>query len=117
MQDGSTDFEFLPIDVSLGRCLRYFEKGTQARICGLKDDISGQRMMTYFLTVTKRTTPTITLFDNVDNSGKLSTIDQGGTPTNNITSDLIISDTNTVQVFKNGAISGLIFRLNADSEL
>ena len=23
MQDGSTDFEFLPIDVSLGRCQRY----------------------------------------------------------------------------------------------
>ena len=25
MQDGSTDFEFLPIDVSLGRCLRYYQ--------------------------------------------------------------------------------------------
>ena len=25
MQDRSTDFEFLPIDVSLGRCQRYFE--------------------------------------------------------------------------------------------
>ena len=26
MQDCSTDFEFLPIDVSLGRCLRYHQK-------------------------------------------------------------------------------------------
>ena len=26
LQDGSTDFEFLPIDVSLGRCLRYFHR-------------------------------------------------------------------------------------------
>ena len=25
MQDRSTDFEFLPIDVSLGRCMRYYE--------------------------------------------------------------------------------------------
>jgi hypothetical protein len=25
LQDRSTDFEFLPIDVSLGRCQRYFE--------------------------------------------------------------------------------------------
>jgi hypothetical protein len=24
LQDGSTDFEFLPIDVSLGRCQRYY---------------------------------------------------------------------------------------------
>ena len=24
MQDGSTDFEFLPIDVSLARCFRYY---------------------------------------------------------------------------------------------
>jgi hypothetical protein len=25
LQDGSTDFEFLPIDVSLGRCQRYYQ--------------------------------------------------------------------------------------------
>ena len=28
MQDCSTDFEFLPIDVSLGRCFRYFQTYT-----------------------------------------------------------------------------------------
>jgi hypothetical protein len=26
LQDRSTDFEFLPIDVSLGRCFRYYQK-------------------------------------------------------------------------------------------
>ena len=26
MQDGATDFEFLPIDVSLARCLRYYQE-------------------------------------------------------------------------------------------
>jgi hypothetical protein len=36
LQDCSTDFEFLPIDVSLGRCQRYFElivNGANQSIC------------------------------------------------------------------------------------
>ncbi len=32
MQDRSTDFEFLPIDVSLGRCLRYFQTYTSGGV-------------------------------------------------------------------------------------
>jgi hypothetical protein len=35
LQDGSTDFEFLPIDVSLKRCLRYYYSWTNA---GLSDN-------------------------------------------------------------------------------
>jgi hypothetical protein len=34
LQDCSTDFEFLPIDVSLGRCLRYFQKLSSAHTYG-----------------------------------------------------------------------------------
>jgi len=79
LQDCSTDFEFLPIDVSLARCLRYFEKlynlttvpadgatnytnggaaGEASWTCLETNNIrSGTRFK-----VEKRTTPTITLF-------------------------------------------------------
>jgi hypothetical protein len=79
----ATDFEFLPIDVSLGRCQRYFEKlynlttvpadgatnyttggaaGEASWTCFETSQIgSGTR-----LKVEKRTTPTITLFRTSD---------------------------------------------------
>ena len=40
MQDCSTDFEFLPIDVSLGRCLRYFQKYTVKGTFGARTSTS-----------------------------------------------------------------------------
>jgi len=72
----ASDFEFLPVDVNLQRCFRYFEKGdfganglyshkTTGRI-----DAPRMRFHTE-----KRATPTITVDDSADNVGKVSRVD------------------------------------------
>ena len=62
----ATDFEFLPIDVSLGRCLRYFQtfRGENVYICngGMQSTTSFVGAVEYL--VTMRATPTFT-----ENSG------------------------------------------------
>jgi hypothetical protein len=45
---------------------------------------SAQKSVSQTYKVTKRDKPTITFYDNAGNSGKLSALDTGGTPTNNI---------------------------------
>jgi len=58
----ATDFEFLPIDVSLGRCLRYFQtfRGADVYICqgGMQTTTSFVGTVNYL--VTMRATPTFT---------------------------------------------------------
>jgi hypothetical protein len=80
----ATDFEFLPIDVSLGRCQRYFEKSYEyATVAGtsttkgfILSDGSYGAPTTVYLTgsypykIEKRTDPTVVVFDSVGNSGK-----------------------------------------------
>ena len=59
MQDRSTDFEFLPIDVSLGRCQRYFQQITGSSM-GVIWSTSGINFGQAF-PVTMRATPTSAL--------------------------------------------------------
>ena len=63
MQDCSTDFEFLPIDVSLGRCRRYYTKitGDQNTFigAGISNTSSASRFYVKFPT-TMRSAPTAT---------------------------------------------------------
>ena len=85
MQDRSTDFEFLPIDVSLGRCQRYYEKSyDQATYAGTGGTPAGYTMTYASNGVTtasyigcterfkteKRVSPTMTSYDWSGNSGK-----------------------------------------------
>jgi len=85
LQDGSTDFEFLPIDVSLGRCQRYYEKSyDQATYAGASGTPAGYTMTYANNGVTtasyigcserfkteKRGSPTMTSYDWSGNSGK-----------------------------------------------
>ena len=63
MQDRSTDFEFLPIDVSLGRCQRYFAKLTGASSgtavgVGISTSTSSSSLYVKFPT-TMRSAPTL----------------------------------------------------------
>jgi len=60
LQDRSTDFEFLPIDVSLDRCYRYFEKNAQEIAIRGSSSTSVLRVPIPFDT-TKRASPTIIL--------------------------------------------------------
>jgi len=58
LQDRSTDFEFLPIDVSLGRCQRYFWKGT-INGSGVFGGSGGSiPIISWSFPTTMRTTPT-----------------------------------------------------------
>ena len=65
MQDCSTDFEFLPIDVSLGRCQRYFEilgssaSDLNAYVVGCVTNATNVGGIIWFQ-AQKRATPTIT---------------------------------------------------------
>ena len=64
MQDCSTDFEFLPIDVSLGRCLRYcevYEGSSQQQIIpqGIHIVDSQNRGEVSLLYTRKRANPTL----------------------------------------------------------
>ena len=62
----ASDFEFLPVDVNLGRCLRYYEqiyfafKVPTEGVTDLASAIGG----TGYFSVTKRAAPTVTRTDN-----------------------------------------------------
>jgi hypothetical protein len=68
LQDRSTDFEFLPIDVSLGRCLRYFQtfRGADVEICngGMTGATQFIGMVSYL--VEMRATPTFATNSGTD---------------------------------------------------
>jgi len=58
LQDCSTDFEFLPIDVSLGRCQRYFQV-LDGSFC--MHGTAGQAMANYYRNLVQmRASPTAT---------------------------------------------------------
>ena len=93
MQDCSTDFEFLPIDVSLGRCLRYAQKhpqkdsggGYKVIATGFTDSSTLALCSINPLLVEMRTTPSIT------NSGSFRIHRSGGA--SSVSSLAIDSDT------------------------
>jgi len=86
LQDCSTDFEFLPIDVSLGRCMRYYEKsyeyatvaGTATANNSILSDGSYASPTTFYLTgsfnymTEKRANPTVVFYDTAGTSGKIN---------------------------------------------
>ena len=81
----ASDFEFLPIDVDLGRCQRYYEKsynigtapGTSTNL-GMsyfyvaRNTDNGYGYYTNKFQVTKRANPTVTIFSNSGTSGQVS---------------------------------------------
>jgi hypothetical protein len=98
----ASDFEFLPVDVNLGRCQRYFEKSYKlseapatntgagsgfvfgASLASVTS--TGEVTSVYgFYKTRKRTAPTIVLYDRAGNSGKASRLQAGVAWTDNIT--------------------------------
>jgi hypothetical protein len=91
LQDRSTDFEFLPIDVSLGRCQRYFHRiksgnASAGGIVGL--GVQTTTTSAYFYTSISppmRVTPTLTFNDLIcsdsvsfDKTATLQSVDGTG---------------------------------------
>jgi len=83
----ATDFEFLPIDVSLERCLRYYEKagwaqasypastaGYTGAITAVPLGVSTNRFTGLRWIVIKRATPTVTLYGSITSATETSGI-------------------------------------------
>jgi len=88
----ATDFEFLPIDVDLVRCQRYFQSYTYSADGlnfvvqeGRYADSSGNWTNTWtYPNGDMRAIPTLTYTDSAGNSGKMTVRRADGTETNNI---------------------------------
>jgi hypothetical protein len=126
----ATEFEFLPAQVELALCQRYYEKsypyatapgatGHSTGINGFSTSSAQKFVSPGTWKVTKRATPDITVYDGAGNSGKIATLDAGGTGTNNVT--IAIIDYND-QMFRNlgsnnGVQSGYSYNWVASAEL
>jgi hypothetical protein len=91
LQDRSTDFEFLPIDVNLFRCLRYFQKSYSYATAPATATEDGKRSTSghagstttgyiegdITFDVQMRSAPTMTGYDGAGNSGKCNRLSTG----------------------------------------
>jgi len=130
----ATPFEHRSYGDELARCQRYYEKtypyantpGTASSyntitalgMAGMDEETSGQRYMTYPWRVEKRASPTLTIYDQAGNSGKVTTLDNAGTQTHNVGVALAFAGTYVMGAGpSNSAIWGLTFFCVGDSEL
>jgi hypothetical protein len=128
----ASDFEFLPIDVNLGRCLRYFEGGSGSnnpfgrnkRFCETLAAANLARFKIFGSTfmVTKRATPTLTFFAGAtfttsarihvyNNSASLLTVSSVDDTTAFTLASYFETSTNGV------AAQTYVFQFTADAEL
>jgi len=95
LQDGSTDFEFLPIDVSLERCLRYYYGwGNGDNALGAAQSTSANSSIFKFdMPTTMRSAPTVTkvgalaiddFYANTGTAGTINTINGAGINNTNV---------------------------------
>jgi len=130
----ATPFEHRSFSDELQRCMRYYEKSYPYSIApstavsypsiiaitvrGMDEETSGQRYITNTMRVEKRTNPTNTFYDDVGNAGKVTTFDNAGTATNNVSVGLVVTGTSMIGCGPgNSAIWGFGFFYESDAEL
>ena len=126
----ATDFEFLPIDVSLGRCQRYYEKSyffTTAPATSTEDGSeqlnglqSGSKQIrkTSRFKVRKRASPTITIYSAVGTSGNYTELNDGANSGDIVFGGVItLTDTSFVLYRSSTTATGCIYHYTAISEL
>ena len=130
----ATPFEHRSYGDELARCQRYYEKtypyattpGTASSyntinalgMAGMDEETSGQRYMTFPWMVEKRAAPTLTIYDQAGNSGKVTTLNNAGGQTHNVSVALAFAGTYVMGAGpSNSAIWGLTFFCVGDSEL
>ena len=128
----ASDFEFLPYDVNLRRCYRYYEKSydyetapatntevSSMAINGLDQGTKQLRSVPVKHLETKRATPTVTIYDVPGNSGKINTLDSGGTTaTNQSFNGLLANGKNSFNWYIGSTDKeGYIYHYTADAEL
>jgi len=127
----ATDFEFLPFDVNLGRCLRYYEKSVASSVSLPTSSEAGSHQINGFQTgskqirvmrdfkVQKRATPTITIYDTGSNTGKVTTYNDAGTATTNVAFGGVIGENvNQYAIYVASTVAaGVQHHFTAESEL
>jgi hypothetical protein len=119
----ASDFEFLPYDVNLERCGRYYEKSySYGTVAGTATN-TGMRLGNHNTTATtgylnnntvfsyyKRATPTVTIYDNAGNSGKCTRSVFGGTETTDQSVSTDSGNEKSIHVFSStGSNSNVIY--------
>ena len=128
----ATGFEYVNYQTSLANCQRYYENNYGvgyavgsvqaydgnggAYITGYQTG-SAQKSVSQTYKVTKRDKPTITFYDNAGNSGKLSALDTGGTPTNNINVGYAYNNQHQIIAGYTGTAAGLTVFWTSSAEL
>ena len=128
----ATEFEWRPYGTELQLCQRYYEKSyAQGTVAGTAQSYpaygnyfngmsstSGQKLIISPFKITKRTSPTMTYYDAAGTSGKITTVDIGGTNTNNVAIALsFINDAMYAAGPANGTHTGLYYDWTASAEL
>jgi hypothetical protein len=128
----ATPFERRLYGQELANCQRYYEKSyAQGTVAGTAQsypaygnyfngmsNTSGQKIVILPFKVTKRASPTVTYYDAAGNSGKITTVDIGGTNTNNVAIALsFVNDAMYAAGSANGTHTGLYYDWTASIEL
>ena len=121
----ASDFEFLPVDVNLQRCQRYFEKSsnmnsalivTSEGIVGVRDGTAStiNRYYNVQYSVEKRATPTVTTYDLLGATGDCRRDSTNGIPTSTFS-----TGATCFNMTYTGGVShyGIYFGWYADAEL
>lgn len=126
----ATSYEFIPIHLQLPICQRYFEKSIpvttkpgsayagQLFIGTAGGTSMGGWIGTFKYSIDKRITPTTNVYDNIGNSGKITTW-TGGLTTDNVT------PTNAAwgagekchTIYHTGSVAGIQWNATADAEI
>lgn len=111
-------FEQRPIGIELELCQRYYinRKSDFAVINGFTT-ANAQKWFSVSLPTTMRAAPNFTPFDSAGNSGRCTTLDAGGTGTNNVVPGYQTSYSTLVSVLAQGVNSGLLFGYVVEIEL
>jgi hypothetical protein len=127
----ASDFEFLPFDVNLNRCLRYYEKSYDNSTTPATNTETGTVSLNGLSTSSKqirshdtryypkRTAPTVTIYDVAGNSGRWSTYNSAGSKTDNVSGIAVITKgIQSFQVYQNGTVAaGYQYHFTSDAEL
>ena len=128
----ATSFDYRPYGTELSLCQRYYEKSynvgtvpatnTSAGLIVFAAGATSTNVLvraTAMFSVAKRANPTITLYDNVGNVGKISYIDASGSQTNNQTGGSGFIGEKSFQCESDYATSknGILFHYTASIEL
>jgi hypothetical protein len=128
----ATGFEYVNYQTSLANCQRYYEKSyAQGTVAGTAlsypansvyfngwNTGSAQKVLTFSFIVVKRTAPTMTYYDQAGTSGKITTLDTGGTATNGVSIALgYVDDSRYGAGANNGTYAGINYGWTASAEL